>query len=142
MFNLNTRKVKRVVSVLVALVLSMAGNTPLSAQSGGSFQITNSVVAGGGGQSKDAANTFSHESTVGEHAAGTLLRNPPFSQTAGLWASNVGLTPTAAPATISGRILSSDSASTRRCDDQSGWQLRWRARRPDYHRREGLLFIC
>ena len=87
MFKLNTRKAKRVVSILMVLALNVAGSLTLCAQSGGSFQITNSVVAAGGGESKDAANTFSHESTVGEHAAGTLLRNPPFSQTAGLWAS-------------------------------------------------------
>jgi len=81
------------------------------AQSGGSFQITNSVVAGGGGESRDAINNrFGHEGTVGEPAAGTLLRNPPYSQTAGLWASNVGLTATAAPASVNGRVLTTDGA--------------------------------
>src|SRR4051812_36210642 len=109
MFHL--KQTRRAVSVLLALALNVAVNSPLSAQSGGSFQITNSVVASGGGESKDATNTFSHQSTVGEHAAGTLLRNPPFSQTAGLWASNVGLTPTASSAAISGQILTSDGAS-------------------------------
>lgn len=105
----NSSSGRGALSVLLAMALNVAGNVPLLAQSGGSFQITNSVVAAGGGESKDATNNrFNHESTVGEHAAGTLLRNPPYSQTAGLWASNVGLTPTASPASIRGRILTSD----------------------------------
>jgi cytochrome c peroxidase len=103
------RNRRRAFSVLIAVALNVTSYIPLSAQSGGSFQITNSVVAAGGGESKDATNNrYDHESTVGEHAAGTLLRNPPFSQTAGLWASHIGLTPTASAATISGRILTSE----------------------------------
>lgn len=111
MCNLNNRKRRRAVTVVLAVTLNVAANVPLLAQSGGSFQITNSVVAGGGGESRDVTNNrYGHEGTVGEHAAGTLLRNPPFSQTAGLWASSIGPTPTAAPASISGRIVTSDGA--------------------------------
>jgi hypothetical protein len=90
----------------------VAGCIPLSAQSGGNFQISNSVIAAGGGESKDAVNNrFGHQSTAGEHAAGTLLGNPPYSQTAGFWASEVAIGPTAAYASISGRILTSDGAA-------------------------------
>ena len=99
------------VTLIIALLLSMnIGPTP-GQSSGGSFQITNSVVAAGGGESKDVVNNrFGHESTVGEHAAGTLLGNPPYSQTAGFWAGSSGLTPTASSGSISGRILTSDGA--------------------------------
>src|SRR4051794_38100112 len=79
---------RRAFSMFAAITLIVAGHVPLSAQSGGSFQITNSVVAAGGGESKDVINNrFGHESTVGEHATGTLLQNPPYSQTAGFRAS-------------------------------------------------------
>ena len=106
------RNVRRAnVTLSIAFLLSMnIGPTP-GQSSGGSFQITNSVVAAGGGESKDVVNNrFGHESTVGEPAAGTLLGNPPYSQTAGFWASSSGLTPTASSASISGRILTSDGA--------------------------------
>src|SRR5437879_11039648 len=49
--------------------------------SGGSYQLTNSVIAGGGGTSQGTSNGLAQDSTIGEHAAGTLLRNPPFSLT-------------------------------------------------------------
>jgi hypothetical protein len=111
MSNSNSRSGQRAVIVVLAIALSVAGNVPLSAQSGGSFEITNSVVAGGGGASKDVTkNRFGHEGTVGEHAAGTLLSKPPYAQTAGLWPSFIGLTPTSPTASISGRVLTSDSA--------------------------------
>jgi hypothetical protein len=97
--------------MFTAITLIVTGCIRLSAQSGGSFQITNSVVAAGGGESKDVVNNrFRHESTVGEHAAGTLLQNAPYSQTAGYWASQVALTPTASSGSISGRILTSEGA--------------------------------
>ena len=138
MCTLNSGNGRRAFSVLIAIVLNVAGYLPLAAQSGGSYQITNSVVAAGGGESKDVTNNrFDHESTVGEHAAGTLLRNPPYSQTAGLWASHVGLTPTASSASISGRILTSDGAPL------AGATINLGGSRTvlDYHRREWRLFI-
>jgi hypothetical protein len=38
------------------------------------------------------------------------LQNAPYSQTAGYWASQVALTPTASSGSISGRILTSEGA--------------------------------
>jgi hypothetical protein len=99
----------RAVIGFLTIVLYLTSSVPLLAQSGGPFEITNSAIAGGGGESKDVTNNrFGHESTVGEHAAGTLLSKPPYSQTAGLWPSLIGLTPTASTASITGRILSGD----------------------------------
>jgi hypothetical protein len=97
--------------MFAAITLIVAGCVPLSAQSGGTFQITNSVVAAGGGESKDVVNNrFSHESTVGEHATGKLLQNPPYSLTAGFRASQIDQSPTSSSASILGRILTSDGA--------------------------------
>jgi hypothetical protein len=105
----NSKTSRRAFSVCTTLTLIVAGCIPLSAQSGGNFQITNSVIAAGGGESKDVVNNrLGHQSTVGEHATGTLLQNPPYSQTAGFWASQIDLSPTASAASISGRILTSD----------------------------------
>lgn len=50
--------------------------------SGGSFQITQSVVAGGGEKSTDSGNLIV-EGAAGQSGAGTLLRIPPYSQTGG-----------------------------------------------------------
>ena len=112
MCTLAGRNRRRAFYVFTRVTLIVACCIPLSAQSGGSFQITNSAVAGGGGDSKDVVSgRFGHQSTVGEHAAGTLLQNPPYSQTAGFWASQVAIGPTAASASISGRILTSDGAA-------------------------------
>jgi Carboxypeptidase regulatory-like domain/Domain of unknown function (DUF4214) len=102
---------RRAFSMFAAVTLIVAGCVPVSAQSGGSFQITNSVVAAGGGESKDVVNNrFSHESTVGEHATGTLLQSPPYSLTAGFRASQIDLTPTSSSASILGRIQTSAGA--------------------------------
>jgi len=93
MRNSGSRGRRGVGSLFLAIALNVAGYVPLVAQSGGSYQITNSVVGGGGGESKDVANNrFVHESTIGEHAAGALLIKTPYSQTAGLGASLVGFT--------------------------------------------------
>jgi Domain of unknown function (DUF4214) len=111
MCTVKTRNCRRAFSVFTAITLIVGSCIPLSAQSGGSFQITNSVVAAGGGDSKDVVNNrFGQQSTVGEHAAGTLLQNPPYSQIAGFWAGPVTVSPTASSASISGRILTSDGS--------------------------------
>src|SRR5436190_9642498 len=111
MCTVNTRNCRLALGVFIAITLFVAGCIPLSAQSGGNFQISNSVIAAGGGESKDVVNNrFGHQSTVGEHAAGTLLQNPPYSQIAGFWASQAAIGPTAASASISGRIMTSDGA--------------------------------
>ena len=99
------------VSLGLAFLVSFNSGAALGQSSGGTFQVTSSVVAGGGGQSSDGANNgLSHQSTIGEHAAGTLLRNFPFSQTAGFQAANFGSVPTAEPATISGQVTTIDGA--------------------------------
>ncbi len=98
--------------LLVGLLVIIALPDQTSSQSsGGTFQITNSVVANGGGKSSDGnSNGLAHESTMGENAAGTLLRNPPYSQKGGYAAASLGLAPSAAPGAISGQVTTNNGA--------------------------------
>ena len=54
------------------------------AQTGGNYTITQSVVAGGGGQSSTGG-TFSLDGTIGQSVAGGALVGSPFSVTSGFW---------------------------------------------------------
>jgi hypothetical protein len=53
-------------------------------QSGGGFDITSSVIAGGGGSSTGAGN-LALDGTIGQAVAGTTSSNGPFSVTGGFW---------------------------------------------------------
>jgi hypothetical protein len=98
------------------VLLCLLAQAALGQSSGGQFQITNSVIAGGGGASCDGgancagSNTLLVEGTAGEAVAGTLLRNPPYSAWSGFYSATLALTPTAAPGLISGQVTSSDGA--------------------------------
>ena len=54
------------------------------AQSGGNFTITESVIAGGGGQQSTGGN-FSLDGTIGQALAGNALSGSPFTVTSGFW---------------------------------------------------------
>jgi len=71
------------------------------AQSGGSYTITQSVIANGGGRSSDAQ--FSITGTAGQHAAGAVSNAVPYRTYAGFWTPDP-LAPTAANVSISGRV--------------------------------------
>lgn len=98
-----------VLAVFCGLTITAAGQS-----SGGSFTITNSVVAGGGCGSDGAGgcipstnsptNSFTVEGTPGEAGASDLSRNPPYSERGGFWYGNLSASPTAADGNISGRI--------------------------------------
>jgi hypothetical protein len=67
---MNQTYIRRSLIALSLVFLLSLNIGPTPAQSGGSYRITNSVIAAGGGESKDVTNNrFEHESTVGEHAA-------------------------------------------------------------------------
>lgn len=71
------------------------------AQSGGSFTITKSVIAGGGGTS--SGGTFTLDGTIGQSAAGTTSTGGDFSLTGGFWG---GVAAPVTSVTISGRAFS------------------------------------
>ena len=84
---------------LVCLFISF-----VSAQSGTTYEITQSVIANGGGKSADA--TYVVEGTIGQHAAGMASSNAPYGSQAGFW--QWFLAPTAATVSISGRVVTAN----------------------------------
>lgn len=94
------------------LAISLLANAIAIAQTGGGFEITQSVIATGGGTSSDAGGVFSIEGTIGQHTAATA----PFTGTrltgVGFW-TPVAFTPTAANVAVSGRVLTTDGRGVR-----------------------------
>lgn len=80
------------------------------AQTGGSFDLSHSVIAGGGG-SNSVGGTFNVSATAGQHIAGTISNGETFLIRAGFWDHYVG--PTAALASISGRITTAGGQGIR-----------------------------
>lgn len=76
---MKTRIIK-LMAVYLVLFLSIIA----PAQTGGTFEITQSVIAGGGGQ-QSAGGTFSIDGTIGQPLAGNGLIGSPFSVTSGFW---------------------------------------------------------
>ena len=89
--------------LLLNAVLTLDGR--VRPQSGGNFDLSHNVVAGGG-SSKSVGATFSLDGTVGQSVAGTVSTEPPLDLRGGFWAFQT-LAPTAAPVTISGRVIAS-----------------------------------
>lgn len=81
-------------------------NTP--AQTGGTFDLSHSVVASGGG-SNSTGGTFNVSGTVGQNVAGVSSNSSParFDLHGGFWFQN--LVPTAAHVSISGRVMTAAS---------------------------------
>jgi hypothetical protein len=79
-------------------------------QTGGNFTITGSVIASGGGQNT-AGGVFSLDGTTGQSAAGSAS-GAPFAVTAGFW-NLAPFAPSAAAASISGRVLTSGGRGIR-----------------------------
>ena len=88
--------------ILAAFAVSVA------AQSGGSFLIEKSVIAGGGGRSMSGL--FTLDGTVGEHFAGTAATGGQFELGSGFWGAGAAVS---ANATVSGRVLTSDGRGLR-----------------------------
>ena len=78
------------------------------AQSGGTFTITESVVAPGGGQNS-VGGTFSVDGTAGQAIAGNAMNGPPFGITSGFW-NFTPLVPSAALVGVSGRVRTANGA--------------------------------
>jgi hypothetical protein len=77
----------------------------LTAQSGGTYAITQSVTSNGGGQSQGG--TFTVEGTAGQAAAGTDMSAPPYTLKSGFW-TPAPFAPTAAGVTVGGRVVKAD----------------------------------
>ena len=77
--------------VLMGLMLLTAAHLAGLAQSGGTFTITKSVIAGGGGNA--TGGTFSMDGTTGQSLAGTTSTGGTFSLQSGFWAGGSSALP-------------------------------------------------
>lgn len=75
------------------------------AQSGGAYQITQSVTANGGETS--SGGNFSIQDTSGQPVAGGLLQNSSYSIYSGFW-TPANFAPTAATVTVAGRVTTAN----------------------------------
>lgn len=94
---------------LFAFVLIFASIA--QAQTGGDFTITQSVVAGGGGQNS-AGGTFSVDGTIGQTLAGNAIGSTPFSLTSGFW-NFTAMAPTAANVNLGGQVRTANGNGIR-----------------------------
>ena len=99
-------KNKYLVFCLISLILSML--MPIFAQSGGTFVIQKSVIAGGGGNSTGAA--FVLDGTIAEAVAGATSSGGVFQLGGGFWG---GGATASTSVTVSGRVLTSDGRGLR-----------------------------
>ena|SRR5438445_1528952 len=77
-------------------------------QSGGQFEITKSVIGGGGGQT--AGGTFTLDSTLGQPIGGATSVGGTFEIGSGFWGGGL---PLAAAVSVSGRVLTPDNRGLR-----------------------------
>jgi len=97
----HSRRLLIVTLVFLPLTLSANGQS-----SGDGFQISQSVIANGGG--KSSAGSFAIEGTAGQSTLGPKQVNSPFTLTSGFWFESTPSAPTASPSSISGRVTTSE----------------------------------
>jgi hypothetical protein len=88
--------------VLTIIFIFLLSPVAVSAQSGGAFEILQSVIASGG--SASSGGNFTVENTSGQTIAAEQSDNTPFTIKSGFWTS-APFAPTAAEVTIGGRAL-------------------------------------
>jgi len=95
------------ISLCAVILLALLMPITTFAQSGGSFTITQSTVAGGGGAAGNGS--FGVNGTSGQMAAGTQMTNSPYTEFGGFWTDF--LTPTATAAEIAGQVVDANGNS-------------------------------
>lgn len=94
-------KTMRKISLLTIFIVSLV--SVALTQSGGGYEITRSVISGGpAGQISGGG--YESDGVIGQPIAGGILRSAPFEVTSGFF-TFTPLAPTAARASISGRVL-------------------------------------
>ena len=102
-------KIMRKITIgVLCSIFAVLATVSVWPQSGGTFQIEKSVIAGGGGQT--TAGQFVLDATIGESVAGTKSTGGTFELGSGFWGG--GATPSA-NVTVSGRVLTSDGRGLR-----------------------------
>ena len=97
-------------AILFATLLPLVTTLSMAQSSGGPYQMTQSVVAGGGGGPSTGSGSLSIAGTAGQPATGELSQNPPFTHRSGFWYGSVANSPTAAAAEIKGQVVTADGA--------------------------------
>ena len=92
-------KIRKSISIPALMIFLSA---IVSAQSGGIFSVTQSVVAGGGGQSVTAG-IFSLDYTLGQALAGDMATGSPYEISPGFWP--------ASPSAITGNVIYGNAVS-------------------------------
>lgn len=87
----------------ITLLIFQIGIAKAQIASGGSYSLTQSVIASGGGTSADSSNFFSITGTIGQSITGTSNTSP-FKVGSGFF-TGFPLAPTAAGVTIGGRVF-------------------------------------
>ncbi len=88
-----------------------ATNADAQVATGGNYTLDQSVIASGGG-TNSAGGNYALDGTIGQTIAGTRSTGSPFAVAGGFWTANV-VAPTAAPVTVSGRVLTMDGSGLR-----------------------------
>src|SRR6266700_3451828 len=83
----------------------------IAAQTGGNYDLSHNIIAGGGG-SNSAGGTFVVDGTVGQPQAGAVSARDNFDLRGGFWAYQT-LTPTASAISVSGRVTTPDGRGLR-----------------------------
>lgn len=92
------------------LLLSLTANAQVA--SNPPYTLEQSVIAGGGGTSSDAGNTFSITGAIGQSVTDTGSATP-FTIRSGFFTALSPFTPTAASVTVSGRVLTTSGRGIR-----------------------------
>jgi hypothetical protein len=95
--------------IFLAISLSFFLATHSAAQVGGQFEITQSVIAGGGAES--GGGNFAVVGTAGQTNAGTVSTGGNFGVTGGFWQASFA--PTAAQVSVGGRVLAANGMGIR-----------------------------
>lgn len=95
---------------IFSLIATQCLLATVAAQTGGTFDLSRSVIASGGG-SNSTGGTFSVSGTAGQHVAGTSSNGASFDLHGGFWFQN--LAPTAAAVSITGRVTTADGQGIR-----------------------------
>ena len=96
---------------LIALTVVFAITTAVAAQTGGQYDLSQSVIASGGG-SNSAGGAYTVDGTAGQTIAGVQSSNASFSVRGGFWAPT-SFAPTAAGVSVGGQVLTADGAGIR-----------------------------
>lgn len=111
-------KNRNIYSLILLVLVAAYSQSAVQAQSGGTYDLSHSVIASGGGSSTGGAGgAFKVEGTVGQTTAGTNSNGTSitnqYAVRGGFWAFQQALVPTAAQVEVGGRVMAADGNGIR-----------------------------